>query len=70
MQRRTNYRITLSQEIVKALHGSDLYCYQGRVSTPPAKNWRQKLQDPSQIEKGHSRVLLMGDAMHAMNPSR
>lgn len=62
-------RRNISQEIADLLHGSDLYVYQGRVSQRPSAKWRQNVQEKSAPEKGHPRVLMMGDAIHAMMPS-
>lgn len=59
-----------SWEVVNLVRQADLYVYKARVSQRPAKNWRQKVQLVQEPERGHSRVWLMGDAMHAMLPNR
>ncbi|KAF5566709.1 fungal specific transcription factor [Fusarium phyllophilum] len=43
-----------------------------RASTKLSKNWRQRLRarNGNNTEEGHPRVWLVGDAVHAMQPSR
>jgi hypothetical protein len=62
--------LTDSHEIVDLLKEADLYVYRARVSTRPPKNWRRKVQTSKNLERGHPRVWLMGDTMHAMLPNR
>ncbi|KAH7393682.1 hypothetical protein BKA64DRAFT_746705 [Cadophora sp. MPI-SDFR-AT-0126] len=57
-------------EILNLVRGSDLYMYRARVSRRPEKNWRAKVSSKEIPERGHPRIWLMGDAMHAMLPSR
>ncbi|KAJ5741012.1 hypothetical protein N7493_000884 [Penicillium malachiteum] len=52
---------------------SDIYDTALRASTKPVKNWRSHLRAAShggQPGKGHARVWLLGDAVHAMQPNR
>ncbi|KIW18220.1 hypothetical protein PV08_02508 [Exophiala spinifera] len=60
------------QEIVKILKGSDLYISQARASFRPHGNvkWRERVRTELTPEKGHPRVMLVGDAIHAMMASR
>ncbi|KAK0109974.1 hypothetical protein ONS95_002641 [Cadophora gregata] len=57
-------------EILNLVKGSDIYLYRARVSKRPAKDWRAKVRSEEFPERGHPRVWLMGDAMHAMLPTR
>ncbi|KAL2071052.1 hypothetical protein VTL71DRAFT_12287 [Oculimacula yallundae] len=53
--------------------GSGVTCIPLRVSTEPAKTWREDVRRASEDRlnpKGHPRVWLIGDAMHAMQPNR
>lgn len=47
-------------------------CIPVRASTKPSKQWREKLrkQNPAHPNLGHPRVWLLGDAIHAMQPTR
>ncbi|KAE8325364.1 FAD/NAD(P)-binding domain-containing protein [Aspergillus sergii] len=60
------------QEIISLMKGADVYVYQARASEPPPKDWRRKAQIHygGDGDRGHPRVWLMGDAMHAMLPTR
>ncbi|KAJ5638155.1 hypothetical protein N7490_008034 [Penicillium lividum] len=52
---------------------SDIYITPLRASIKPAEDWRARLQvkeQPRKQEEGHSRVWLLGDAVHAMQPNR
>ncbi|KAJ5533566.1 hypothetical protein N7494_010118 [Penicillium frequentans] len=52
---------------------SDIYITPLRASTKPVADWRARLQEKGQQgkqEEGHSRVWLLGDAVHAMQPNR
>ncbi|KAJ5809210.1 uncharacterized protein N7503_001428 [Penicillium pulvis] len=51
---------------------SDIYITPLRASTKPVADWRARLQEEGQEGKqeGHSRVWLLGDAVHAMQPNR
>lgn len=59
-----------SGEIIDLLRDGDIYQYQGRVSMRPPANWREKAKSNGVVERGHPRVLLVGDAIHAMLPNR
>ncbi|KAM3067807.1 hypothetical protein ACMFMG_011293, partial [Clarireedia jacksonii] len=41
-----------------------------RASNKPSKNWRREVQRNGDSPKGHTRVWLIGDAIHAMQPFR
>ncbi|KAL3473185.1 FAD/NAD(P)-binding domain-containing protein [Aspergillus californicus] len=41
-----------------------------RASNKPSNHWRRESQRDGDLSKGHDRVWLMGDAIHAMQPSR
>ncbi|KAI5917497.1 hypothetical protein F4810DRAFT_696167 [Camillea tinctor] len=59
------------REIVELARGAPLHIYTPRVATKPAKHWRENVRHSSGvIEKGHPRVWLMGDSIHAMLPPR
>lgn len=47
-------------------------CIPVRASTKPSKHWREKLRkkNPEDPNLGHPRVWLLGDAIHAMQPTR
>ena len=47
----------------------DLYAGKLRASTKPPNNWRS-LEKNQTRDGGHPRVWLIGDAIHAMQPSR
>ncbi|KAJ5714364.1 uncharacterized protein N7483_011545 [Penicillium malachiteum] len=52
---------------------SDIYVTALRASNKPDKNWRSQLRQTShggEPGKGHARVWLLGDAVHAMQPNR
>ncbi|KAJ5691551.1 hypothetical protein N7488_012286 [Penicillium malachiteum] len=52
---------------------SDIYVTALRASTKLDKNWRSQLRRAShegRPGKGHARVWLLGDAVHAMQPNR
>ncbi|KAL3480489.1 FAD/NAD(P)-binding domain-containing protein [Aspergillus californicus] len=57
------------QEIIDIVKGADIYIYQARASERPSKDWRRKAQTHDG-DRGHPRVWLLGDAMHAMLPTR
>ncbi|KAF2192953.1 FAD/NAD(P)-binding domain-containing protein [Zopfia rhizophila CBS 207.26] len=57
-------------EIISVLCGSPIHVYSPRVASRPPTNWRSRVQSRSAPEKGHPRVWLMGDAIHAMLPNR
>jgi hypothetical protein len=48
----------------------DIHVFQARASKEPAKNWRDKAQSNAVPELGNNHVWLIGDALHAMLPSR
>lgn len=56
--------------MVDLLEGQPTHVYQGRAAIKPSLNWRSKVQKRDEPEKGHPRVWLIGDAMHAMLPNR
>lgn len=59
-----------SHEIINLVKGSDVYIYQARVSSRPPSHWRRAVRTQRDSSRGHSRVWLIGDAMHAMLPTR
>ncbi|EKG16236.1 Monooxygenase FAD-binding protein [Macrophomina phaseolina MS6] len=46
------------------------HTYAARSSSRPPRDWRKKVRSNDAQGKGHPRVWLMGDAMHAMFPYR
>ena len=53
------------------VRGAPLHIYVPRVASRPAKNWRKSVATSSgDVNKGHPRVWLIGDAIHAMLPPR
>jgi hypothetical protein len=48
---------------------TDMLATQLRASTQPKPDWRRRAQQEGS-EKGHPRVWVVGDAMHAMQPNR
>lgn len=48
---------------------TDMLVTQLRASTQPKSNWRTRVQLTGS-DKGHPRVWVMGDAIHAMQPNR
>ncbi|KAF4553884.1 FAD-binding domain-containing protein 42 [Elsinoe fawcettii] len=57
-------------EIITLLQDSKPYVYHPRASTEPSRHWRRAVKSSAVPEKGHPRVWLIGDAMHAMLPNR
>ncbi|KAL4733295.1 FAD/NAD(P)-binding domain-containing protein [Aspergillus similis] len=49
---------------------SNIYVTPLRASKKPPKDWRKKWLTQGQTAKGHPRVWLIGDAIHAMQPNR
>lgn len=81
MKRKVTDKIELSREYSKALlatgqgdeKSSGIYVTALRASTKPDRNWRSSLRGANRggkSEKGHARVWLLGDAVHAMQPNR
>lgn len=58
-----------SHEVINLLKDTDMHIYRPRASTRPSKDWRRQVQAQGE-GKGHPRVWLMGDAVHAMLPNR
>ncbi|KAF5859194.1 hypothetical protein ETB97_003207 [Aspergillus alliaceus] len=58
------------QEIIDLVKGADIYVYQARASERPPTDWRRNMRAHSNDDRGHPRVWLLGDAMHAMLPTR
>lgn len=56
-------------EVIDLLKTTDMHVYRPRVSTRPSKHWRRQAQVLGE-GRGHPRVWLMGDAVHAMLPNR
>lgn len=56
--------------MLKAIDVSNIYVFQARARTPPSKNWREKTKKADEPKLANDRVWLMGDAIHAMLPSR
>ncbi|KAL2832208.1 hypothetical protein BJY01DRAFT_254027 [Aspergillus pseudoustus] len=57
-------------QLVDAISSDDIYAVHNRTSKPLPNDWRNNVHDPSKPELGHPRVWLIGDAIHAMLPSR
>ncbi|PPJ51339.1 hypothetical protein CBER1_08614 [Cercospora berteroae] len=57
-------------EAINAVKGEDIYCFTPRESSEPVLNWRDQVANPEIPERGHPRVWLLGDAMHAVLPGR
>ena len=62
--------IQISHEIVELVKEADPYIYIPRASSKPQRNWRAKVSAPGSPELGNPRVWIIGDAMHAMLPTR
>ncbi|KAH7114917.1 hypothetical protein EDB81DRAFT_893025 [Dactylonectria macrodidyma] len=57
-------------EMIDLVRSTDPYILKGRASVRPARNWRRKVASSTEPERGHPRVWMLGDAMHAMLPNR
>ncbi|PIA91570.1 hypothetical protein CB0940_09045 [Cercospora beticola] len=57
-------------EAMNAVKGEDIYCFTPRESSEPALGCRDQVANPEIPERGHPRVWLLGDAIHAMLPGR
>jgi len=49
---------------------TDIYVSPLRASTKPSPCWRSMLEKTAEPFRGHPRVWLIGDAMHAMQANR
>lgn len=81
VERKVADKIELFREYSKTLlttgqddeESSGIYVTALRASTKPGGNWRSSLRGANRggkPEKGHARVWLLGDAVHAMQPNR
>lgn len=59
-------------QMLDMISDTDPYDYTAHVSQRPPVDWRAKARktDPTDAVKGHPRIWLMGDAIHAMLPYR
>ncbi|XP_014550241.1 hypothetical protein COCVIDRAFT_43174 [Bipolaris victoriae FI3] len=57
-------------DIIELVQDSDIYVYRSMVSVNPGQGWRAKVRSRKEPEKGDSRIWLLGDAIHAMLPTR
>ncbi|KAE9574251.1 hypothetical protein CGMCC3_g9512 [Colletotrichum fructicola] len=57
-------------QIFNMFRGQDMYCWTPRVSSRPPLDWRRAVASPDDERLGNPHVWLIGDAMHAMLPSR
>ncbi|QPC76846.1 hypothetical protein HYE68_007598 [Fusarium pseudograminearum] len=58
------------RDIIEVVRGNELYIFRPRAAVRPSLNWRKNVRSPQEPLRGHPRVWLMGDAMHAMMPNR
>ncbi|KAH7014015.1 hypothetical protein B0J12DRAFT_611394 [Macrophomina phaseolina] len=55
---------------LNVVRDQNFHTYAARSSSRPPRDWRKKVRSNDAQGKGHPRVWLMGDAMHAMFPYR
>ena len=63
-------RANYSHEMIDAVKSADPYVFKARASAQPPMGWRTKDSKAGIPELGHPRIWLMGDAIHAMLPTR
>ncbi|KAM0300593.1 hypothetical protein ACHAPM_006910 [Fusarium culmorum] len=52
------------------IRGQEIHTFRPRAAVRPSLDWRKNVRSPQEPLRGHPRVWLMGDAMHAMMPNR
>ncbi|KAM0550351.1 hypothetical protein ACHAO7_005480 [Fusarium culmorum] len=58
------------RDIIEVVRGQEIHTFRPRAAVRPSLDWRKNVRSPQEPLRGHPRVWLMGDAMHAMMPNR
>ncbi|WXC42960.1 hypothetical protein QX201_002734 [Fusarium graminearum] len=58
------------RDIIEVVRGQEIHTFRPRAAVRPSLDWRKNVRSPQDPLRGHPRVWLMGDAMHAMMPNR